>query len=291
MRIHSRWWLFCACLACCGALSAQSLSHSIDQADVLLAQLHQQIHNQPESLQVKLPTRDQRHSLKELGLHPLCRPPVMVRAAPPVRAMSQCMGMEFGNGGMIQVQVAIFWDHNGSAWQSGRVLRMQVNDLRRMRNEPQQDAALENEQAMVQAMAQASPQELQALERVWQSLAAMPLEEWPGWQDGAPAAWPEDLLALHRDGRLRLSGSRLGGLHAWQAWWAALAKPAAVEALVGVKSRLDGVVPALQLAELQLAERPFAVVLLPANRQPTEARPLWSDRQWQLLMVRLDARS
>ncbi|VXC18346.1 conserved exported hypothetical protein [Pseudomonas sp. 8AS] len=291
MRIHPRWLLLCACLACCGALRAQSLSHSIGQADVLLAQLYQQIHKQPESLQVKLPARNQRHSLKELGLYPLCRPPVLVRAAPPVRAMSQCMGMESSGGGLTQVQAAIFWDHSGNAWQSGRMLRLQLKDLTRYRTEPQNDAALENEQAMVQAMAQASPEELQALERVWQNLSAMPLEEWPGWQDGAPEAWPEDLLAMHRDGRLRLSGSRLGGLHAWQAWWAALAKPATVEALVGVKSRLDGVVPALQLAELQLAERPFAVVLLPASRQPTQARALWSDRQWQLLMVRLDERS
>lgn len=291
MRIHPRWLLLCVCLACCGALRAQSLSQSIGQAEVLLAQLHKQIHHQPESLQVKLPARNRRHSLKELGLHPLCQPPVLVRAAPPVRAMSQCMGMEYGSGGMTQVQAAIFWDHGGSAWQSGRILRLQLNDLRRIRTEPQEDAALDSEQAMVQGMAQASAQELQQLDRIWRSLVDTPLEEWPGWQDGMPEAWPEDLLALHRDGRLRLSGSRLRGLHAWQAWWAPLAKPAAVEALVGVKSRLEGVVPALQLAELQLGGRPFAMVLLPANRQPTEARALWSDRQWQLLMVRLDARS
>lgn len=286
-----RWLLLCACLACCGVARAQSLGHSIGQAEALLAQLHQQIHHQPESLQVKLPARNQRHSLKELGLYPLCRPPVLVRAAPPVRAMSQCMGMEATGGGLTQVQAAIFWDHGGSGWQNGRVLRLQLNDLRRMHIEPQEDASLDSEQAMVQAMAQASPQELQQLDSVWQSLVDTPIEEWPGWQEGAPEAWPKDLLALHRDGRLRLSGSRLSGLHAWQAWWTALAKPAVVEALVGVPSRLEGVVPALQLAELQLGGRSFAMVLLPANRQPTQARALWSDRQWQLLMVRLDSRS
>lgn len=289
--MHPRWLLLCACLACGGGLRAESLGKSIGQAEALLAQLHKQIHHQPESLQVKLPARNQRHSLKELGLHPLCQPPVLVRAAPPVRAMSQCMGMQSSGGAMTQVQAAIFWDHSGSAWQNGRVLRMQVNDLRRMRIEPQEDVALDSEQAMVQGMAQASAPELQQLDRIWQSLVGVALDEWPGWQEGAPEAWPKDLLALHRDGRLRLSGSRLHGLHAWQAWWGPLAKPAAVEALVGVPSRLEGVVPALQLAELQLGGRPFAMVLLPANRQPTQARALWSDRQWQLLMVRLDSRS
>ncbi|QKE65568.1 hypothetical protein HNE05_20125 [Aquipseudomonas campi] len=291
MRMHPRWLLLCACLACCGTLRAESLGKSIGEAEALLAQLQKQIAGKPESLRVKLPARNQHHSLKELGLHPLCQPPVLVRAAPPVRAMSQCMGMQFSGGGMTQVQAAIFWDHSGSAWQSGRVLRMQVNDLRRMRTEPLEDVALDSEQAMVQGMAQATAQELQQLDRVWRSLVDTPLEEWPGWQAGMPEAWPEDLLALHRDGRLRLSGSRLRGLHAWQAWWTPLAKPAAVEALVGVPSRLEGVVPALQLAELQLGGRPFAMVLLPANRQPTQAHALWSDRQWQLLMVRLDARS
>lgn len=279
------------CLAFCGALRAQSLGHSIGQAEVLLAQLHQQIHKQPESLQVKLPTGNQRHSLKELGLYPLCRPPALVRAAPPVRAMSLCMGMESSGGSLTQVQAAIFWDHSGSAWQSGRMLRLQLNDLRRMRTEPQEDVTLDSEQPLVQGMAQATAQELQQLESVWQGLVDTPLEEWPGWQEGMPEAWPEDLLALHRDGRLRLSGARLRGLQAWQAWWAPLAKPAAVEALVGVPSRLEGVVPALQLAELQLGGRPFAMVVLPASRQPTDAQALWSDRRWQLLMVRLDSRS
>lgn len=290
LRMHSRWLLLCACLACCGALRAENLGQSIGQAELLLGQLQKQIAGKPESLQVKVLARNQQHSLEALGLSRLCRQPVLVRTVPPVRAMTQCMGMEFSGGGMTQVQAAIFWDHSGSTWQSGRVLRLQVSGLGGNHAGSQQEAALDNEQAMVQAMAEATPQELQQLDRIWQSLVDAGLDEWPEWPSGAPEAWPKDLLALHRDGRLRLSGARLRGLHDWQAWWAPLAKPDGVDALVGVNSRLEGVVPALQLAELQLGGRPFAMVVLPASRQPTDAQALWSDRRWQLLMVRLDSR-
>jgi hypothetical protein len=274
---------------CAGtALPAASLEQSLGEAQARLDELGKLIAEKPAALRVRLPNSRDWESLEASGLAPMCRKPVLVRPAAPVRAMTQCVGMHLGQRGLMQVTASIFWTHD-QRWQHGHVLRLQTKSM--LRGEGRlDDADLVSAQPVVQAMAGADADELKQLQQLWDELRKQHLPAPPEGEWGASTPWPDGLVALHGDGRLKLAGNRLAGLRAWQDWWAAQPRAEGVAAVVGVRRQLGGKSPALQLAELSLAGTPFAAVLLPVGQQPGEEFALWHDDNWQLLMVRTDGK-
>lgn len=280
--------LLLGCLFGSSITQAAGLGSSIGDAHVLLDELRKLIVEKPAKLRVRLPNSTEWQSLESLGLAPACQAPVLVSPAAPPRALTQCGGMHMTERGLVWMTASIFWTHD-RAWEHGRVLRLQVKGFARQSNQTD-DADLIKDQAVVQAMAGADTRELAQLAKLWEALQEQRLPTPAEGSWGAPEPWPAGLLALHGDGRIKLAGSRLAGLQAWQSWWAAQPRPEGVSALVGVEMQLGGKSPALQLGELTLAQTPFSVVLLPADQQPSDERALWRDENWQLLMVRSDGK-
>ncbi|WP_277373330.1 hypothetical protein [Pseudomonas sp. AA-38] len=280
--------LLLGCLFSSSLTQAADLDDSIGDANALLDELRRLIADKPAKLRVRLPNSTKWESLESLGLAPACRAPVLVRPSAPPRALTQCGGMQMTKQGPVWITASIFWTHD-HAWELGQVLRLQVTSLTRQSNHTD-DADLSKEPPMIQALAAAESPELEKLADLWGTLQQQRLPARPDDQWGAPEPWPKDLLALHEDGRVKLSGLHLAGLHTWQSWWADQPRTEGISALVGVEILLGGKSPALQLGELSLAQTPFAMVLLPADQQPSEELPLWQDENWQLLMVRTDGK-
>lgn len=112
------------------------------------------------------------------------------------------------------------------------MLHMQVRSFARQ-SRPTDDVDLRAESPLVKALVDARPVELEKLAELWATLRQQPLPARPDGQWGASESWPTGLLALHTDGRIKLAGSNLAGLHAWQAWWASQPRTENVTALVG----------------------------------------------------------
>lgn len=280
--------LVLGCLFASSIAQAAGLDSSVGEADARLKELRQLIAEKPESLQVLLPNSREWKSLASLGLAPSCRAPVLVSPTAPLQALTHCSGVQMTDSGAVWTMVSIFWTHD-RRWEKGRALRLQSRSLVRQ-GAPTDDADLRTETPLIRALAGADLRELDLLAGLWASLRQQPLPARPDGPWGAAESWPSGLVALHADGRIKLAGSNLAGLHAWQSWWATQPKPQGVSALVGVDLQLEGKTPALQLGELTLSRAPFAVVLLPADQQPRDERALWRDENWQLLMVRTDGK-
>ena len=284
----SRIGLLIGCLFSCSLTQADDLENSIGRANALLDDLHRLIAENPAKLRIRLPNSTEWVNLQPLGLAPACHAPVLVRPSAPQRAVTLCSGMHMTERGPVWMNASIFWTHN-NGWELGQVLRLQVKSLTRQ-NSQTDDADLSKEPPMIQALAAAESPELKKLAGLWATLQKQRLPARTDNHWGASEPWPMNLLALHEDGRVKLSGLRLAGLHAWQSWWAEQPRMEGIRALVGVEIQHGGKSPALQLGELSLAKVPFAVVLLPADQQPSEELPLWQDENWQLLMVRTDGK-
>jgi hypothetical protein len=280
--------LLLGCLFGSSITPATDLDDSIAHANALRDELRRLIADKPAKLRVRLPNSTKWQSLESLGFAPACRAPVLVRPSAPPRALTQCGGMQMTKQGPVWMTASIFWTYD-NGWELGQVLRLQVKSLTRQSNNTD-DADLSKEPPMIQALAAAESPELEKLAGLWGTLQQQRLPARPDAPWGAPEPWPTDLLALHEDGRVKLSGLHLAGLHAWQSWWANQPRSEGVSALVGVEALQGGKSPALQLGELSLAQIPFVVVLLPADQQPRDEQALWHDESWQLLMVRTDGK-
>lgn len=280
--------LLLGCLLSTSISQADDLDSSIGNANALLDDLHRLIAENPAKLRVRLPNSTEWVNLKPLGLAPACLAPVLVRPSAPQRALTQCSGMQMTKLGPVFMTASIFWTYD-NGWELGQVLRLQVKGFTRESNHTD-DADLSKEPPMIQALAAAESPELKKLAGLWATLQKQRLPARTDKQWGASEPWPMNLLALHEDGRVKLSGLRLAGLHTWQSWWAEQPRTEGIRALVGVEIQQGGKSPALQVGELSLAKVPFAVVLLPADQQPSEELPLWQDENWQLLMVRTDGK-
>lgn len=280
--------LVLGCLFGNSIAQAAGLDSSIGEADARLEELRRLIAEKPDRLRVRLPNSREWQSLESLGLAPTCRAPVLVRLAAPLRAFTQCGGIEVTEEGVRWMTTSIFWTHDRT-WEHGRMLHMQVRSFARQ-SRPTDDVDLRAESPLVKALVDARPVELEKLAELWATLRQQPLPARPDGQWGGSESWPTGLLALHTDGRIKLAGSNLAGLHAWQVWWASQPRTENVTALVGVDLQLGGKSPAFQLGEFTLGQTPFAVVVLPADQQPRDEPALWRDDSWQLLMVRTDGK-
>ena len=280
--------LLLGCLFATSISQADDLDSSIGNANALLDDLHRLIAENPAKLRVRLPNSTEWVNLKSLGLAPACLAPVLLRPSAPQRALTQCSGMQMTKLGPVFMTASIFWTYD-NGWELGQLLRLQAKGFTRESNHTD-DADLSKEPPMIQALAGAESSELKKLAGLWATLQKQRLPARTDKQWGASEPWPMNLLALHEDGRVKLSGLRLAGLHAWQSWWAEQPRTEGIRTLVGVEIQQGGKSPALQVGELSLAKVPFAVVLLPADQLPSEELPLWQDENWQLLMVRTDGK-
>lgn len=258
-----------------GATLAGDFAQAYAQAERALEQLKQLIGDQADQLVLSVPNRP----VMPLSLFmPICSPPHLLGLGDELRAVSNCL--VGGHSGVM------LWEQRDGQWARGTLLARQRTAFGQGTVATPNWRDLESRARWARPISRMAGREIEQWPALWQTLRERPALDYTPSLHDTPERWPHGLAALHRDGRLMLSGRGLAGLADWQQW---MARQQWSDAVVGVSSAdvtEKGYArrkPGLLLETLTLGGAPYGLVLL-EGEHVRAAFALWKSAHRQLVL-------